>query len=78
MTWWVVLGACWTWLASGPEGLKNAFALGGLTVLAVATAKLLDFISTGKTRRKRSAEMKIWKPRQVELSAFARRRRAQK
>ncbi len=78
MIWWAVLGACWIWMASGPEGLGTASAMGGLAVMAFATVKLLDFISLPKDRRARSQEMKIWKPREIELSAFARRRRIQK
>ncbi len=77
MTWWTVLGALWIWLASGPEGLQEAFAICGLAIMAVATVKLLDFVSLRKGRRVRSQEMKIWKPRHVELSAFARQPRAQ-
>ena len=78
MIWWAVLGACWIWMASGPEGLGTASAMGGLAVMAFATVKLLDFISSPKNRRGSSQGMKIWKPRQVELSAFARRRHLQK
>ena len=78
MYWWAVIGACWIWMAAGPEGLGTASAMGGLAVMAFATVKLLDFISLPKNRRARSQEMKIWKPREIELSAFARRRRIQK
>lgn len=76
MSWWAVLGACWIWLASGPAGLETAFAICGLAMVALATAKLLDFVSPAKGRRVRPRGMKIWKPRQVELRAFARRPRA--
>jgi hypothetical protein len=78
MFWWAVLGACWIWMASGPEGLGTTFAMGGLAVLAFATLKFLDFINSPKNRRNRPQEMRIWKPREIELSAFARRRRFQK
>ena len=77
MSWWAVLCAGWIWLASGPTGFEAAFAICGLAIVALATIKLLDFVSPAKGRRVRSQGMKIWKPRQVELSAFARQPRAQ-
>jgi hypothetical protein len=77
MFWWGVLGACWLWLATGPEGMQTAIAMSGLAVLTIATVKLLDYISTDKKRRKCTQEMRMSKPRQVELSAFARRKRVQ-
>ncbi len=77
MYWWGVLGACWLWLAVGPEGIRTAIGMAGLAVLAIATVKLLDYISVSKRGRKRAEEMRIWKPRQVELNAFARRKRVQ-
>jgi len=55
-----------------------ATGMAGLAVLALATVKLLDYISAAKNGRKQAQEMRIWKPRQVELSAFARRKRVQK
>ncbi len=74
MFWWSVMGACGLWLAAGPEGMRTALPIGGLAVLAIAIVRLLNSVSSGKKRGKRSQEMRIWKPRQVELSAFARRR----
>ena len=73
-----VLGACWIWMATGSEGLETSFAMGGLAIMAFATAKMLDFISSPKNRGKRSQGMRIWQPRPVELKAFARRPRIQK
>jgi len=78
MFWWMVLGACWIWLAAGPDGFLMATGMAGLAVLALATVKLLDYVSAAKNGRKQAQEMRIWKPRQVELSAFARRKRVQK
>jgi len=76
MSWWAVLCAGWIWLASGPTGFEAAFAIRGLAIVALATIKLLDFVSPSKGRRKRPQEMKVWKPRRVELTTFARQPRA--
>lgn len=78
MFWWAVLGACWIWLAGGPDGLQMAVGMAGLAVMGLATAKLLDYVSSDKRRKKRTQETRFWKPRQVELSAFARRAKAQR
>jgi hypothetical protein len=78
MFWWAVLGACWIWLAAGPEGIQMAIGMVGLAVLGLATAKLLDYVAKDKDGKGRSQEMRIWKPRQVHLNAFARRPRVRK
>jgi hypothetical protein len=78
MFWWAVLGACWIWLAGGPDGLQMAVGMAGLALMGLATAKLLDYIGRDDNGKRTSQETRFWKPRQVELSAFARRPRVRK
>jgi hypothetical protein len=78
MFWWAVLGSFWMWLAVGPDGMQMAIGMAGLAMLGLATAKLLDFVAKENNSKKRSQEIRFWKPRQVELRAFARRPRVQK
>jgi len=78
MVWWTVLGACWIWLAAGPDGIEMAIGMAGLAALGLATVKLLDYFGRDTNGKKRSQQIRFWKPRQVELSAFARRQRVQK